>query len=79
MGSDNAIEIVNARSKAEDCFKDVLDFEDQDLGEDAGSDGKLVDGEPGVWTVIPGRRLNAKAGKMWARVMKISMFIFIGT
>lgn len=44
IGSDNAIKIVNARSKAKECFKDVLGFKDQDLGKGARSDGKLGDG-----------------------------------
>lgn len=47
IGSDNAIEIVDARSKVRNCFKDVLDCEDQDVGEGTGSDGKLGDSELG--------------------------------
>jgi hypothetical protein len=40
-GYDNAIKILNARSKAEDWFTDVLDVNGRNLGKDPGSGKRL--------------------------------------
>jgi hypothetical protein len=47
VGFDNAIEIVDMRSNVRDRVKDVLNFEDQNVGGGTGSDGKLGDSELG--------------------------------